>query len=96
ENEQGVIVDKSGKPSSTASDGFGAAAMDNDIANMLFDAEHGKKIEPTAENKQRAQTAWNAAKANKEMYDANSTSFSAAGADSILRSYNRAKALAES
>lgn len=96
ENEQGVIVDKSGKPSGTASDGFGAAAMDNDIANMLFDAEHGKKIEPTAENKQRAQTAWNAAKANKEMYDANTTSFSAAGADSILRSYNRAKTLAES
>ncbi|MFZ6872869.1 hypothetical protein ACO0LF_12455 [Undibacterium sp. Di27W] len=96
ENEQGVIVDKSGKASSTASDGFGAAAMDNDIANMLFDAEHGKKIEPTAENKQRAQTAWNAAKANKEMYDANSTAFSSAGADSIMRSYNRAKTLADS
>ncbi|MDP1980472.1 hypothetical protein [Undibacterium sp.] len=89
-------IDRSEKQPGIASDGFGGGAMDSDVANMLYDAEHGKRIEPTAENKQRAQTAWNAAKANKQMYDANSTAFSSAGADSILRSYNRAKTLAES
>ncbi|MFZ6712972.1 hypothetical protein [Undibacterium sp. TC9W] len=73
-----------------------AGAMDADIANMLFDAEHGKKIEPTDENKQRAQAAWDSAKANKAMYDNNRGSFSQNGADSIMRSYNRAKTLAES
>lgn len=73
-----------------------ASPMDPEIANMLFDAEHGKRIEPTEENKQKAQTAWEAAKANKAMYDNNRGSFSQNGADSILRSYNRAKTLAES
>ncbi|MFZ6655666.1 hypothetical protein [Undibacterium sp. TJN19] len=71
-------------------------ATDSDIADMLFDSEHGKRIEPTEENKARAQTAWFAARANKEIFDANRSAFSSDGADSIVKNFNRAKSLMES
>jgi len=68
-------------------------AMDDATANMLWDFEHGKTIARTSENIQRAQAAFDAASMNKETYDAHSMWYSADGAASVLRNYNRARAL---
>lgn len=70
-----------------------AGVTDNDIATLLWDSDHGVNIPVTAENLQRAKTAYEAASANLQMYQMNAGAFSNAGADSIMRAYNRARVL---
>lgn len=80
-------------PTDKGSDGFGGGATDSAIANLLWDSEHGVTIESNPENIKRAQTAFDAAAANLEVYQQYSGAFSNAGADSIMREYNRARTL---
>ncbi len=94
-DEKGVVVGENGKPSSTGSDGFGAGVTDAGVADLLWKWEHGEEIESNAENLQRAKTAYEAASANLEIYQKNPLAFANSGADSIMRSFNRARGLLE-
>lgn len=94
-DEKGIVVGENGKPSSTGSDGFGAGVTDAGVADLLWKWEHGEEIESTAENLQRAKTAYEAASANLEIYQKNPLAFANSGADSIMRSFNRARGLLE-
>ncbi len=94
-NSRGTLIDKSGNPSSVGSDGFGTGTTDPAIVDLLWKWEHGEEIESTPENLQRAKTAFEAANANLAAYQKSPQAISDNGADSIMRSFIRARGLLE-